>query len=178
MPVKAGSPWVGVTFVATNYRPNLDLIRQYERKSLEDNTFPQLQYYPAIGYLQIQGPFNATRPEDSPSLRRVITCHPAEPHRRRPARKRFWHADAPGVSPSADTGRYGVGAGLLPGGPARRDFQDGIELGLRRILISPQFLVRAEREPRKTLTGPDLSHHGSGTRLAPVVLSLEQHPRR
>src|SRR5579863_6542336 len=35
--VKAGSHLVGVTFLATNFRPSLDLIRQYERKSLEDN---------------------------------------------------------------------------------------------------------------------------------------------
>src|SRR5580692_6252315 len=32
LPVKAGSHMVGVTFLATNYRPSLDLIRQYERK--------------------------------------------------------------------------------------------------------------------------------------------------
>src|SRR5579871_3183858 len=53
VPVKAGSHMVGVTFLATNYRPSLDLIRQYERKSLEDNPIPQLQYHPAIGKLQI-----------------------------------------------------------------------------------------------------------------------------
>ena len=62
LPVKAGSHMVGVTFLATNYRPSLDLIRQYERKSLEDNPIPQLQYYPAVGMLQIQGPFTPTRP--------------------------------------------------------------------------------------------------------------------
>ena len=59
VPVKAGSHKVGVTFLATNYRPTLDLIKQYERKSLENNSIPQLQYYPAIGLLRIQGPFGA-----------------------------------------------------------------------------------------------------------------------
>ena len=43
VPVKAGSRKVGVTFLATNYRPTLDLIKQYERKSLENNSIPQLQ---------------------------------------------------------------------------------------------------------------------------------------
>jgi hypothetical protein len=43
IPVKAGSHMVGVTFLATNYHPTLDLIRQFERKSLEDNGIPQLQ---------------------------------------------------------------------------------------------------------------------------------------
>src|SRR5204862_206159 len=37
----------------------------------------------------------------------------------------------------------------------RRDgtFQDGIELALRLILTSPQFLVRAEQEPANILAG-------------------------
>src|SRR5712691_1550548 len=76
VPVKAGSHKVGATFLATNYRPSLDLIKQYERKSLENNAIPQLQYYPAIGLLRIQGPFHPTRPEDSRSIRKVFTCRP------------------------------------------------------------------------------------------------------
>ena len=77
LPVKAGSHLVGVTFLAANYGPTLDFIRQYGRKSLEDNPIPQLEYYPAVGILRIQGPFKPTRPEDSPSIRKVFTCHPS-----------------------------------------------------------------------------------------------------
>ena len=77
IPVKAGSRMVGATFLATNYRPSLDMIRQYDRKSLENNSIPQLQYYPAIGFLRIQGPFTAQRPTDSRSMRKVFTCRPA-----------------------------------------------------------------------------------------------------
>src|SRR5579863_9943574 len=84
VPVKAGSHMVGVTFLAANYRPTLDLIRQYERKSLEDNPIPQLQYHPAIGKLQIQGPFEPTRPEDSRSIRKVYTCRPASTEQEAP----------------------------------------------------------------------------------------------
>src|SRR5262245_64054368 len=54
VPVRAGSRTVGATFIATNYRPSLDIIRQYDRKSLEDNAIPQLEYYPAIGFVRIQ----------------------------------------------------------------------------------------------------------------------------
>ena len=50
IPVKAGSRMVGATFLATNYRPSLDMVKQYDRKSLENNSIPQLQYYPAIGF--------------------------------------------------------------------------------------------------------------------------------
>ena len=154
VPIKAGSHMVGVTFLATNYRPSLDLIRQYERKSLEDNPIPQLQYHPAIGKLQIQGPFAPTRPEDSRSIRKVYTCRPSSAAQesscsnqilttlmRRAFRRPVTPQDMEWVS-----GFYLEG---------RRDgtFQDGIELALRRILTSPQFLVRAEREPANVTPG-------------------------
>src|SRR2546429_3431661 len=77
VPIKAGSHMVGATFIATNYRPSLDMIRHYERQSLENNSIPQLQNYPVIGLLRIQGPFNPTRPTDSKSIRKVFSCRPA-----------------------------------------------------------------------------------------------------
>ena len=46
MPVKAGSHMVGATFLATNYRPSLDMIRQYDRKSLENNPHPAAAVLP------------------------------------------------------------------------------------------------------------------------------------
>jgi hypothetical protein len=88
LPVRAGTHLVGVTFLATNYRPSLDFIRQYERKSLEDNPIPQLEYHPAVGILRIQGPFNPTQPIDSRSLRKVFSCQPASERRKAPAPKR------------------------------------------------------------------------------------------
>lgn len=154
VPVKAGSHMVGVTFLATQYRPSLDLIRQYERKSLEDNPIPQLQYHPAIGKLQIQGPFNPTRPEDSPSLRKVYTCHPSSASQESACANQILttlmrHAWRRPVGPNDMEwvlGSYQEG---------RREgtFQDGIELALRRILTSPQFLIRAEHEPQNVVAG-------------------------
>jgi hypothetical protein len=154
VPVKAGSHMVGVTFLATNYRPSLDLIRQFERKSLEDNPIPQLQYYPAIGLLKIQGPFHPTRPEDSPSIRKVYTCRPSSTGQEGSCAKDILgtlmrHAYRRPISPSD---QEWVQAFYLEG---RRGgtFQDGIEFALRRILSSPQFLVRAEREPENIAPG-------------------------
>jgi hypothetical protein len=154
IPIKAGTHMVGVTFVAANYRPSLDLIKQFDRKSLEDNPIPQLEYYPAVGILRIQGPFNPTRPEDSASIRKVFSCHPATEAQeegcakeilttimrrafRRPVRPEDWEW----VQGFYQEGRRGG------------DFQDAIELALRRILDSPQFLVRTEREPSNVVPG-------------------------
>jgi len=154
VPVKAGSHMVGATFLAANYGPTLDLIRQYERKSIENNSIPQLNYYPEIGFLRIQGPFTAMRPEDSQSIRKVFICHPATTAQEEPCARQILttlmrHAyRRPTTKQDMDL----VWASYLQG---RQDgtFQDGIELGLRRILVSPEFLVRAEREPAKVAVG-------------------------
>jgi hypothetical protein len=154
LPVKAGSHLVGVTFLAANYGPSLDFIRQYSRKSLEDNPIPQLEYDPAVGILRIQGPFKPTRPEDSPSIRKVFTCHPSNKAEgdacakeilttlmRRAYRRPVTPADWEFVQAFYLQGRQ------------QGTFRDGIELGLRRILASPLFLVRAEREPANLTPG-------------------------
>ena len=88
MPVKAGSHLVGVTFLAENFRPSLDLIRQYDRKSLEDNPIPQLQYHPAVGTLRIRGPFTATRRKTRAASAKFTSASPRAQSRKSPARNR------------------------------------------------------------------------------------------
>jgi mono/diheme cytochrome c family protein len=155
LPVKAGSRSVAATFLgATTYRPSLDAIRHYERTSLENNSIAQLQYPPLIGFLRIQGPFMPMRPEDSRSMRRVFTCRPAEPMEEESCAKeilttlarRAYRRPATAADLDSLMGFYREGRGLGA-------FEDGIELALRRILASPQFLVRAEREPANVAAG-------------------------
>ncbi len=153
IPVKAGSRMVGATFLATNYRPSLDTVKQYDRKSLENNSIPQLQYYPAIGFLRIQGPFTAQRPTDSRSMRKVFTCRPANLSQEEPCAKAILSTltrrayrrppttrDLEALMTFYYEGRTGT-------------FEDGIELAVRRLLASPKFLVRAEKEPANVPVG-------------------------
>ena len=147
VPVRAGSRAVGATFIATNFRPSLDIIRHYDRQSLENNTIPQIQNYPAIGFVRIQGPFNAQRPADSASRRRIFSCHAgaampevacAQQILTTLARRAYRRPPTPKEITTLMTffgeGRKGA------------TFEDGIEYALRLVLASPQFLVRAERE--------------------------------
>ena len=148
MPVRAGSRIVGATFLATNFRPSLDLIRHYDRKSLENNSIPQLQNYPAIGFLRIQGPFNAQRPADSATRQRVFTCKPAAAAQEDGCARQILTTLArrayrrPVTPQEVETLLSFYRQGRTDGG-----FEDGIEYGLRFLLATPQFLVRGEREP-------------------------------
>ena len=154
IPLKAGSHLVGITFLAENFRPSLDLIRQYDRKSLEDNPIPQLEYHPAIGTVRIRGPFTATRAEDSRSIRKVYVCQPSSAEQEGPCAKQILTTllrrayRRPVVPQDMEWVQ-----GFYQEGRREGTFQDGIELALRRILTSPQFLVRAEREPEGVRAG-------------------------
>ena len=154
IPVRAGSRVVGATFIATNFRPSLDIIRQYDRKSLENNTIPQLQYYPAIGFVRIQGPFNAARPTDSASRRKVFTCRPSSQPQEAACAKQTLTTLARRAYRRPPT-EAEVATLLRFFAEGRKDatFDDGIELGLRFLLANPQFLVRAEGEMANARTG-------------------------
>jgi hypothetical protein len=155
LPVKAGTRKVGAAFLgATSQRPSLDMVRHFERTSLENNSIAQLQYPPVIGFLRIQGPFMPSRPQDSRSLRKILVCRPLEPNEeeacarqilttlsRRAYRRPVTATD---VAPLMAFYQEGRKAGA---------FEDGIELALRRILSSPQFLVRTEKEPPTAAAG-------------------------
>jgi hypothetical protein len=146
VPVKAGSRMVGATFLATNYRPSLDMIKQYDRKSLENNSIPQLQYYPAIGFLRIQGPFTPQRPEESRSMRKVFTCKPATAAQEEPCARSILTAIARrAYRRPANAQDVQALMAFYAEGRKQGTFDEGIELAIRRVLASPQFLVRAER---------------------------------
>ena len=165
VPVRAGSRSVAATFVATNYRPSLDVAQHFDRKSLENGTVRELTNYPEIGALRIEGPFNATRPEDSASLRRVFVCRPASATEEEPcareilvtlARRAYRHP--------VDEADLAELLGFYRSGRETGGFEDGIELALRRLLSSPQFLVRVEREPADVAPGE--AHRISDLELA------------
>src|SRR5882672_3637280 len=154
VPIKAGSHVVGATFLETNYRPSLNIVKEYERKSLDNNSIAQLQYYPVIGFFRISGPFIPQRPEDSRSLRKVLTCRPANASQEETCAKqilstltrRAYRRPVNAQDLESLMSFYAEGRKL-------GTFEDGIELALRRLLASPPFLIRAEREPANLVAG-------------------------
>jgi hypothetical protein len=154
VPVRAGTRLIGATFIATNYRPSLDIIRQYDRKSLENNTIPQMQNYPAIGYVRVQGPFNARRPQDSASRRKILTCRPSSTVTEAGCARQILTSLAQRAYRRPPTGQEMTTLlKFFSEGRKEGTFDDGVEYALRLLLASPQFLVRAEREPATVRAG-------------------------
>jgi hypothetical protein len=154
LPVKAGSHLIGATFLLTNYRPSLDTIQPFDRLSLDNESFPQVLKHPAIGLLKIIGPFNAERPQDSPSLRKVFTCQPANTDAEPAcAREIFGTLARQAYRRPVNDADVAELMNFYEIGRSQGSFADGIELGLRRLLVDPEFLVRAEREPADIAMG-------------------------
>src|SRR5690606_5267838 len=89
VPVTAGPHTVGVTFLATNYAPGLDLNRAFERSTIETGGLPGYTFYPHVGSVRIDGPYDAQGPGDTPSRRAILACEPKSAAEARPCAERI-----------------------------------------------------------------------------------------
>jgi mono/diheme cytochrome c family protein len=160
----AGLHKVGTTFPQTNFAPVLDLDQHFERDTLQTGPTPGFTFFPHVGSVRIEGPFNATNAKDSPSRRKIFVCRPkgaADPSTslgageaacaRRVITKLVTHAyrhpattaEVDQLMPFFDEGKKEAKTD-----PGKRDaFDNGIEMVLARVLASPKFIYRIETEP-------------------------------
>jgi hypothetical protein len=102
---------------------------------------------PHLSTFTIVGPFEAASAGDTPSRRKLFTCTPVSGAEEQCARQiigTLVHRAYRGQGTDADVER------LMPfwrEGRRQRDFERGIQVALQRVLASPKFVFRAEREP-------------------------------
>ena len=148
----AGPKKIGVAFLEKTHALNTRRLQSYVRSSSDTIDFSG---YPHIDEIILTGPFNPTGPGDTPSRRRVFTCRPRnrgeedgcarqilEPIARRAYRGDVTSADRAALKEFFEQGRADGGT-----------FERGIDLGLRRILASPKFIFRIERDPAGAVPG-------------------------
>ena len=137
--VKAGPRLIGVTFVQHTEALDEGTLRARQRSRGTQ---------PAIGAVTIRGPYNGTGPGDTPSRERIFSCRPQsaaeEPAcakqvlttlMRHAYRRPVTDSDLAKLMPFYENGRKDS------------TFGHGVELALERLLVSPQFLYRIERDP-------------------------------
>ena len=145
--VKAGPHNVGVAFVFKSDAPNETLLRPL----LASHDPISIDGVPRVDSVLIGGPFNPSGPGDTPSRRRIFTCRPGTTAAggvteaacarrilttlaRRAYRRPVNTAD---LQPLLDFYSRGQKSG---------GFEAGIGLAVRRLLIDPAFLFRAETD--------------------------------
>jgi mono/diheme cytochrome c family protein len=148
----AGLHDVGVTFPQTNFAPVLDLDQHFQRDTLQTGPTPGFTFFPHVGSVRIEGPFNATTAKDSPSRRKIFTCRPTGAAdetacARRIVSRLVTHAyRQPASTGEVDQLMAFYQDGRKAGGK-EAGFDTGIEMVLARVLASPKFIYRIETEP-------------------------------
>ncbi len=150
--VKAGMRTVGVAFPSKGGVPEGVLeprlsVATYEYAGDRDSAM-------SLDSIRIDGPYNPTVPEASPSRTRIFLCQPARREgedfcarkilstlARRAYRRAVTEEDIRDLMGYYKTGR------------AKGTFDQGIELALRAMLVDPDFLFRIEHDPSGVAPG-------------------------
>jgi cytochrome c5 len=149
IPIKAGLHTVGVTFLATNDVPASELNHPFQRTMNTPGSIPGYLFYPHVGQVWIEGPYNAEGARDTAARRKIFVCRPETP-KDEPAcartiiSKLVKHAyRRPATPADLATLTEFYRSGRSDGGT----FDDGIEAALQRVLADPEFVYREEAEP-------------------------------
>jgi hypothetical protein len=144
----AGTHSVGATFLATNFAPILDLDQHFMRDTLQTGPTPGFTFFPHVGTVRIEGPFDAAPAKDSPSRRKIFVCHPSGAAGETAcARKIIGKLVTRAYRRPASIADVNLLMEFYRSGRKEGDFDHGIELVLARILASPKFIYRIEAEP-------------------------------
>ena len=160
VPVSAGPRVVGVSFVRELWEPEgLPQPQQRGRVLTNDQIY---MGYAAVGSVQVGGPYRAAGTVTAtPSRRAIFVCHPDAPTGA--ARQTD---DACASTILSRMARLAYRRPVTPGdvrtllgffATGRREggsFDAGIQFALERMLVDPDFLLRVQRDPPATATGP------------------------
>jgi len=151
---KAGPHTIGVTFLATNLAPLNDLNEAFQRTTIETGGIEGFTFFPHVGSVRIEGPYNSVGATDTPSRKKIFICRPgaALPEERcaqQIVTNLARHAFRQPPTPEDMEGLMEV----YKAGRKNADFDNGIEMALRAILAEPKFIYRAEAEPASLATG-------------------------
>ena len=148
VPIKAGPHAIGATFLRKT-AALLETERQPYDAHFNMDRHPRLQ--PAVYSVSIGGPFDATGAGDTPSRKRIFVCRPA-PKDGPAAEERCATTILSTLARRAYRRAVAsedlrVPLQFFKDGRAGADFDSGIEMAIRAILTSPEFLFRVERDP-------------------------------
>jgi cytochrome c551/c552 len=145
-PLKAGPHVITVAFLERSQAQNTWRLQRFQRSSADTIDFGG---YPHLDTVTVTGPYKVTGVSDTASRRRIFTCRPSGPKEEDACARKILSALAHrayrGLVTDTDTDR--LVEFYREGRKGGEDFEQGVGLGLRRILASPKFTFRPERDP-------------------------------
>jgi hypothetical protein len=151
--VPAGLHAVGAAFVKRNYAPAEDIFSSsYLRSSITVLDISRTNL-PHVGAVTIAGPYKVTGVSEIPSRRRIFVCYPAKDSEKETCAQQILSALARhAYRRPVNSSDLEVLIAFYRRGSAN-GFEQGIEMALRRILASPEFTFRIEKEPANLKPG-------------------------
>jgi len=162
----AGEHTVAATFPATHYAPLLDLDRHFMRSTVQTGPTPGYTFFPHVGTIRIEGPFDATPATDTPSRRKLFVCSPTGANDAACARQIVTGLATRAFRRPATDADVDLLMGFFEYGLQEKDFDYGIEMVLARVLASPQFIYRIEEVPAATAQAYRISDIDLASRLS------------
>ena len=167
-PIKAGLREIAVTFVQTTSAQVEDLLRPYLRPpGISSFKLTRMGGYsgPYVAQVSYTGPFNVTGVGDTPSRQRIFVCRPANPAEELPcARQILSTLTRRAYRRPVTEADLAPLLGFYAAGREQAEFDQGIQLALERLLASPEFLFRIERDPQEV--APHTAYRVSSLELA------------
>jgi len=152
--VKAGPQRVSAAFLQRFSGVVDDLVAPIENTLDDVIPPPQVLQLPRVQHLNVTGPFDATDVSDTPSRRRVFHCRPVKQEDQESCARSILSdlAEHAYRRPLQDEDVDAL-VKFYWDGSASGDFESGVRAGLRAILASPQFVLRAESQPSDVAPG-------------------------
>ena len=152
----SGPHELGVTFLATNLAPLLDMNQQFLRSTVQTGPTPGFTFFPHVGSIKIEGPIAGTAKQatDSPSRRKIFICKPTgKADESACARRIITNLTTQAYRRTANPSDLESLMNYYQESRSKEDFDHSIANVLAHLLASPQFLARTENGP----THPDAS---------------------
>jgi hypothetical protein len=152
VPLEAGPRRIAVAFIEKTQAYNSRRLQSFIRSSADTIDFSG---HPHIDQFIITGPFNPTGVGDTPSRRRIFLCRPSSKSEEAPCARRILSALARRAYRGDVTdGDVRILLDFFQRGRTESGtFDGGIDMALRRILASPKFVFRVERDPASVRPG-------------------------
>ena len=145
LPISAGPHTVSVAFLQDSQFAEPSRLQSFVRSSVDNFDWAG---HPHLQVLSVAGPFKPAGVSETPSRKHIFICKPTKASEETPCAQqivstllRRAYRQAPSM---ADVDRV---MKFYTSGRAAGNFDRGIQAALERILASPKFLFRAEREP-------------------------------
>jgi hypothetical protein len=155
IPIKAGFHKVGITFIATSDLPDTGLNKSFVRTMNSPGSISGYTFYPHVGQVFIEGPFNGTPAVSTQSRDKVFECYPSNVNEEANCATQIIKTLVSGAfrRPSTDADVETMMSFFRSGREEGGSFDYGIEAAIQRILVDPEFIYRSELEPAQVADG-------------------------